>query len=230
MCKMKTLAIIPARSGSKGIKNKNIVDLNGKPMMAYSIESAIKSKIFDEVMVSTDSQDYADIAARYGAKIPFIRSEMTSSDEATTEAVVKEVLENYRKDNISFDAFCILQPTSPLRTSEDIINAYKIFCEKSEVAVVSVCEVDHSPLISNVLPENHSLNGFIKCNGTRRQNMDTYYRINGALYFAYVDEYLKDSNFYREGSYAYIMDKRRSIDVDDDFDLNICRLLITNKD
>ena len=128
---MKNIAIITARSGSKGLKDKNIKELNGKPLMAYTIEAALESKQFETVMVSTDSEEYAKIARKYGAEVPFLRSEKTSSDEAGSWDVILEVLENYAELGKMYDTVCLLQPTSPLRKVDDIINSYKILEEKN---------------------------------------------------------------------------------------------------
>ena len=179
---MKTIAIIPARSGSKGLPDKNIRDLCGKPLIAYSIEAAISSKMFDTVMVSTDSEKYAGISREYGAEVPFLRSKVTSGDSAGSWDVVREVIENYKKLGKEFDTVMLLQPTSPLRTAEDIVNAFKLKEQNQASAIVSVCEMDHSPLWSNTLPESLSMNGFIKQVDLPRQKLPTYYRINGAVY------------------------------------------------
>ena len=212
---MKNIAMIPARSGSKGLKDKNIRLLNGKPLLAYSIEAAIQSKLFDEIMVSTDSSYYADIAEKYGAKVPFLRSEGNSSDSASSWDTVQEILSFYRNAGEEFDSFCLLQPTSPLRNEEDIINAYDIYKAKEAVAVVSVCEVEHSPLWCGHLGENGSLNGFISERDTiQRQAVRPFYRINGAIYIAGVNEFEKDRFLYREGSYAYVMSREKSVDID----------------
>ena len=120
---MKNLAIIPARSGSKGLKDKNIKMLSGKPLMAYTIEAAIESKMFCKVMVSTDSGNYAEIAREYGAEVPFLRSNELSGDKAGSWEVVLEVLQQYQTVGEIFDTVCLLQPTSPLRDSADIIQA-----------------------------------------------------------------------------------------------------------
>ena len=223
---MKNIAIIPARSGSKGLKDKNIKDLCGRPLLSYSIEAAKGSKVFDEIMVSTDSERYAAIAKEYGASVPFLRSSATSSDTASSWDTVLEVLENYGKTGRAFDNVCLLQPTSPLRTAEDIKQAYALF-QTAETAVISVCEVDHSPLWCNTLPDDLSLDGFIKpSNFKQRQKIDKYYRLNGAVYFVKVSALYESQFLYRQGSYAYVMDKRRSIDIDDEFDFRMAEFLM----
>jgi len=118
---MKNIAIIPARSGSKGLKDKNIKPLLDIPLLAYSIRAAKDSALFDEIMVSTDSDDYAQIAKDYGASVPFLRSAKTSSDTAGSWDVVTEVLSQYQTSGRYFDTICLLQPTSPLRIASDII-------------------------------------------------------------------------------------------------------------
>ena len=121
---MKNIAIIPARSGSKGLPDKNIKELNRRPLIAYSIEAALNSGCFDTVMVSTDSEKYAEISRYYGAEVPFLRSEQTSSDSASSWDTVLEVLDRYESLGKTFDTFCLLQPTSPMRTADDIKSAY----------------------------------------------------------------------------------------------------------
>lgn len=225
--RMGKLAIIPARSGSKGLKDKNIRSFNGKPLMAYSIEAALQSNQFDEVFVSTDSVQYAEIARDYGAHIPFLRSPEQSSDTASSWDVIKEVLECYRKLGITFDTLALLQPTSPLRNSDDITSAFRIMQEKQANAVVSVCEVDHSPLWCNVLPENGSMDRFLPKDlvAKGRQKLETYYRINGAIYLVNVPYLLSSQTIYDHGCFAYKMDKRRSIDIDDLVDFQIAESL-----
>lgn len=221
------LAIISARSGSKGLKNKNIKELCGKPLMAYSIEVALQSGVFDEVMVSTDSEKYADIAKKYGASVPFLRSEKTSGDNASSADMIREVLQMYKERGEEYKSFCLLQPTSPLRTAEDIRNAYNIFEEKAKVAVVSVCEPDHSPLWCGQLGDDESLDGFQQRHAERtRQQLEKYYRLNGAIYMVYVEEYIKDDFLYRKGSFAYVMPRERSIDIDTEMDFRMAEFLM----
>jgi CMP-N,N'-diacetyllegionaminic acid synthase len=225
---MNNIAIIPARSGSKGLIDKNIKVLYGKPLMVYSIEAALESSQFDEVMVSTDSEKYAEIAIKYGAVVPFLRSTEQSFDTASSWDVVKEVLEGYRKLGTTFGTIALLQPTSPLRTSQDIINAFAIMQEKQANAVVSVCEVDHSPLWCNVLPENDSMDQFLPKDLVMkgRQKLDTYYRVNGAIYLINVPYFLSSLTIYEHGCFAYIMDKRHSIDIDDLVDFQIAEAIM----
>ena len=159
---MKNIAVIPARSGSKGLKDKNIKMMQGKPLMAYSIAFALEAGVFDCVHVSTDSWEYARIAEEYGAEASFLRSEELSSDTATTWDAMRFVLREYETRGRGFDTLTVLQPTSPLRIPEDIRNAFGLYKERRAKAVVGVCEVEHSPLWCNVLPEDGCLKGFLR--------------------------------------------------------------------
>lgn len=224
---MSNLAIITARSGSKGIQDKNIKLLNGKPLMAYTIESARKSQFIDEVMVSTDSEVYAAIAKEYGAEVPFLRSRETSTDTASSKDVILEVLSEYNKRGKRYDQFVMLQPTSPLRTEQNIDRAFQLYWEKKADSVVSVCECEHSPLLSNTLPADCNMFGFIESeNNVRRQDLKTYYRLNGAIYISKVSTFLQIQTFYGKNSYAYIMEQCQSIDIDSELDFKIAELFM----
>ena len=225
---MKNLAIIPARSGSKGLKDKNIKLLCGKPLIGYSIDAAKESGLFYEIMVSTDSKHYAEIAVSCGANVPFLRSDEMSTDTAGSWDVVREVLQKYREKGMKFDTVCLLQPTSPLRGGDDIVGGYKVFEDKKADAVTSVCEVDHSPLWTMKLDENKSLKEFrAKSKGNvPRQKLDTYYRLNGALYIRKVGYMEDEIRLLEADEYAYIMDRHRSVDIDTELDFEMAEFLM----
>jgi CMP-N,N'-diacetyllegionaminic acid synthase len=226
------IAIIPARGGSKGLPDKNIRILNGRPLMAHSIIHAQESGIFDEIFLSTDSQEYANIAIQYGANVPFLRSDELASDSASTWDCVSEALEQYSVLGKEFDIIVVLQPTSPLRTAQDIVNAIKKMILTNADSVVSVCEADHSPLWYNILPENKSLKGFVRPEimAKTRQELPTYYRINGAIYAISTFYFLSAQNTIYDGnSFAYVMPKERSIDIDTLFDFSFAEYLLTLK-
>jgi CMP-N-acetylneuraminic acid synthetase len=223
----KILAIIPARGGSKGIKDKNIKPLNGKPLIYYSIHESLESNIIQEVMVNTDSEKIASISKKYGANIPFLRSKELATDEASSVDVIEDTLNYYEQRNISFDYFILLQPTSPLRRREDIIRAFEILEQKNAKSIVSVCEAEHSPLLMNKLDNDLSMKDFLKKeNDKRRQDFDKYYRLNGAIYISEVKNFLETKNFYGEGSYAYIMPNNRSVDIDNEIDLKLAEIIM----
>lgn len=225
---MRSIAIIPARSGSKGLKDKNIRLLAGKPLLAYTVEAALKSKCFDVVMVSTDSKKYARIAEEYGASVPFLRSKETSSDSASPWDVVKEVLDRYEQLGEKFDVFALLQPSSPLRNEKDIQGCFRMMEEKRANAVVSMCELECSIHLVNRLPKSRSMKDFIPAGqyNKRRQDIEPYYRFNGAVYLSKVRTFRKNMNIYANKCYAYIMDRERSYDIDSKFDLKIVESII----
>lgn len=216
---MKNIAIIPARSGSKGVKDKNIRELAGRPLIAWTIEAAINSGCFDTVMVSTDSQKYADIAIKYGAEVPFLRSVENSSDNASTWDAAREVISKYETEGLCFDYVCVLQPTTPLRSAADIKNAFDLLVERNAKSVVSVCKLEHAINICNTLGENQSMEGFFDLNVSgRRQDAGEYYRLNGAIYIQQTEILMSKGTLYGPDSYAYIMDKISSVDIDDEMD------------
>ncbi len=227
---MKNIAIIPARSGSKGLKDKNIKELNEKPLLAYSIEAAKRSKLFEKIMVSTDSEKYAEIAINFGAEVPFLRSTANSGDKAGSWEVVTEVLDKYLEMGQKFDTICLLQPTSPLRTADDIANAYKLLEEKHADAITSVCEVDHSPLWTMTLPENLSLAEFKKKLVDKpRQMLKKYYRLNGAVYIRTITYQNNSSQTINQNEFAIIMPQTHSIDIDTELDFIIANSIFNYK-
>ena len=231
---MRSIAIIPARSGSKGLKDKNIKELCGKPLLAYSIEAAKLSGRFETVMVSTDSEKYAEIARQCGAEVPFLRSAETSNDTASSWDVVREVLSGYEHLGQFFDAFALLQPTTPLRTAEDIKAGFELLHERNAGAVVAVCEAEHSLSLYNTLPDDHSFVGFIRDPSKYARQMNkTCYRLNGALYISKVEHFRTHKYIGDENCYATIMPQERSIDIDNEYDFLLIKCIMsrpTNED
>lgn len=230
---MANIAIIPARSGSKGLKDKNIKEINGKPLIAYAIEEAIKSEKFDVVHVSTDSKVYAEISRKYGADVPFLRSEEMASDTAYSWDVVDEVLRRYKETSgREFKSLTLLQPTSPMRKASDIISAYEIYDKYNANAIYGVCEADHSPLIFHPLEENGDMCHFQETVnlGYRRQGFEKFYRVNGAIYIMRTSYFEEDRrNIFRDKVYAYIMDAQSSIDIDNQLDFDIAEFLMSRR-
>lgn len=221
---MSSIAIIPARSGSKGLPDKNIKLLCGKPLLAYSVEAALLSGMFDTVHVSTDSEKYAEIAKNYGADVPFLRGAETSSDTASSWDAVLEVLNKYAKLGKCFDTLMLLQPTSPLRTSGDISAAFALMREKQAAAVVSVCRGEYH----HQLPPDGSMSGFLadRDYNRRRQDADIFYRVNGAIFLTRTASFQQEQNIYQNSCFAYIMDRKRSVDIDDDLDFCIAEAVL----
>ena len=215
------LAIILARGGSKRLPRKNLLDLCGKPLIAYSIEAALKSKYISKVIVSSDDEEILNIAKEY--KADFIkRPDELASDTATTFDALKHTLENVEK----YDYVVLLQPTSPLRTEKHIDEAIELLEEKSADAIISVCEMEHSPLWSNILDENLDMSNFLRDEvlNKRSQDLPKYYRLNGAIYICKTEELLENKGFFiKENIFAFKMNKENSIDIDEEIDFIIAR-------
>lgn len=210
------LALIPARGGSKGLPGKNIRDLHGKPLIAWSIEAAKQSNYIDRIIVSTDSMDIATIATKYGAEVPFMRPAELATDNSSGMDVCLHALQWFSDKNDNYDLLLILQPTSPLRTISDIDAAIETIGEKQAKAVVSVCETDHHPWWSNELPQDGNMEGFLRPEvlNKNRQELPTYYRLNGAIYLIDTKVLKKTRSFYGPETFAYVMPTERSIDID----------------
>lgn len=222
---MKRIAIIPARSGSKGLKDKNIIDLCGKPLIAYSIEAALESGLFDHVIVSTDSEHYAEIAQHYGAEV-MMRGEALSNDKATTFMVLEDILKNRLLESI--DYFVLLQPTSPLRTSKHITEAIEKFESKIEHFdfLVSMKEAEHAKVLVNPIDDDESLKYFdTDFSNYRRQGYKDY-SPNGAIFIAKPDSYLEQKHFFGAKALSYIMSAEDSVDIDGALDLVVANAIM----
>jgi len=228
MYKDKTfLAIIPARGGSKRVPRKNVLELCGKPLIAYSIEAGIESKFIDKVLVSSDDNEILEISEKFGANT-IKRPKELSSDTATTFDTVKHTIDNFEK----YDYVVLLQPTSPLRTEKHIDKAIELLEEKNADAVISICDVDHSPLWLNTLPEDKNMNNFLRDDvlNKRSQDLERYYRLNGAIYICKTEKLLVNKSFFlKENIFGYIMDRKSSIDIDEEIDFIIAKSLMERK-
>jgi CMP-N,N'-diacetyllegionaminic acid synthase len=221
----KVMALIPARGGSKRLPRKNILPLAGKPLIGWSLEAASKSQYIDQVVVSTDDNEIVDVCHAMGFPVPELRPDFLASDTAKTEDVLLHALERYGEDA---EIIVLLQPTSPLRTSEHIDEALELFVEKRANSVVSVTPCEHSPMWSNTLPADLSLDSFIKPEALQRsQDLGKFYRLNGALY-VFDSRNLEKLGCisYSESGYAYIMNNESSIDIDTKFDFSMAENII----
>lgn len=226
---MRRIAIIPARSGSKGLKDKNIIDLCGKPLIAYSIEAALETGLFDHVIVSTDSEHYANIAQHYGAEV-MMREEALSNDKATTFMVLEDILKN--RLQVSIDYFVLLQPTSPLRTSKHITEAIEKFESKIEHFdfLVSMKEAEHAKVLVNPIDDDESLKYFdTDFSNYRRQGYKDY-SPNGAIFIAKPDSYLEQKHFFGAKALSYIMSAEDSVDIDGALDLVVAKEIISYRE
>ena len=218
------LAIIPARGGSKRLPRKNVLDLCSKPLIAYTIEAALKSKYIDKVIVSSDDDEILNISLNFGAET-IKRPVELASDTATTFDAIKHTIDNFEK----YDYIVLLQPTSPLRNEKHIDEAIELLEEKQADGIVSVCEMDHSPLWSNTLPEDGNMRGFLREEilNKRSQDLEKYYRLNGAVYICKTDKLLENKSFFlKDNIFAYIMDRKSSIDIDEEIDFLFAQRVI----
>ena len=218
------LAIIPARGGSKRLPRKNILNLCGKPLIAWSIEAALKSKYISKVVASSDDEEILNISNIFGADI-IKRPDELASDTATTFDAIKHTIDNFKK----YDYIVLLQPTSPLRNEKHIDEAIELLEEKQADAIVSVCEMDHSPLWSNTLPKDGNMNNFLRDEvlNKRSQDLEKYYRVNGAVYICKTDKLLENKSFFlKDNIFAYIMDRKSSIDIDEEIDFLFAQRVI----
>lgn len=225
---LKKIAIIPARSGSKGLPNKNILMLLDKPLIAYTIEAAIKSNEFQRVIVSTDSLEYKEISEKYGAEV-ILRDDYLANDKATSFMVIEDVLKKIKIENL--DYFMLLQPTSPFRDEKHITDSIKEF-EKEYINLdflVSMTESSKSAdLIKRIGSDKTLKNYDLDYSNYRRQDGKEYYP-NGAIFIGKVDKYLEKKHFFGEKTLAYFMNKEDSIDIDDRLDFEIAITIATKK-
>ncbi|MDD2236880.1 MAG: acylneuraminate cytidylyltransferase family protein [Kiritimatiellae bacterium] len=223
---MSILGLITARGGSKGIPRKNIVDLGGKPLIAWTIEAAQQSQSIDRVLVSTDDEEIADVARSSGAEVPFMRPEKLARDGSAHIPVIQHALQWIKQDEGALPDFvCLLQPTSPFRTSAHIDAAVQLLHEKKADAVVSVCEAKTHPFLTRKLDENGLLQPFmsIPSGYLRRQDFPPAYEINGAIYLCRSRIVTEQGTLLPEKTGAFVMDEKASLDIDTPDDLERAR-------
>lgn len=220
----KCLAIITARGGSKRIPKKNIKEFCGKPMIAYSIEAALASGIFDEVMVSTDSEEIAEVAREYGAKVPFMRSEHTASDFATTAQVLLEVVEEYQKRGVSFEYMSCIYPTAPFITSEKLKKAYELISISEVVEVMPVVPFSYPPQRGYILKDQVLEMKWKENLNARSQDLEPLYHDCGQFYFYNVKKFVDKNGQITEGIAPIILDELEVQDIDNETDWKLAEL------
>ena len=227
----KIVAIIPARGGSKRIPGKNIKKLSGKPLIAWSIKAGLESKYVDDVIVSTDDLEIAKISVKYGADVPFIRPDSLSTDFAKSVNVLQHAIDFLNKSGSNYDYLVLLQPTSPLRNAKHIDEAMALLAKKNADAVIGVCKVHDNPLWSNIIPEDLSISSFLNSDviGKRSQDVDDYYKVNGAIYICNIDRFIREKTlFIREKIFAYKMTREDSIDIDNNIDFELAKIYLSS--
>lgn len=227
--KKRILALIPARGGSKGIPHKNIIDLCGKPLIFYSIEAGNKSKFIDSVVVTTDDEQIAAISRSFGAEVPFLRPSELASDTSKTMDAIIHAIKTLKDLGQVFETLVLLQPTSPLRTSDDIDQAIEKYMNNGCVPLVSVSPVNDHPLLIRSI-ENDRLKPLLNASSTcRRQDMPNFYRVNGAIYINEISKINEDTSF-NDNPLPYIMDGSHSVDIDEPSDLIIAEYFMKHTD
>jgi len=229
MSDIKVLAVIAARGGSKGLPQKNILPVVDKPLIAYSIEAALKSSLLDRTIVSTDDDEIAEVAKRFGAEIPFLRPSQLAEDDSLAQPVIAHAAQ-WLEEHEGYlpDYLMLLQPTSPLRTANDIDNAITIALENDADGVVGLCHTKHHPYWTKQVAEDGQISNFVPLDQAydRRQTLPPAYAVNGAMYLVKRQVLLEQETFYTDKTYAYIMPVERSLDVDTTWDLHIAELIL----
>lgn len=221
---MSSIAIITARGGSKRIPKKNIKEFCGKPVIAYSIEAALLSGIFDEIMVSTDSEEIADVARTYGARVPFMRSKKTASDFATTRDVLMEVLSEYEKREKFFDDMTCLYPTAPFVTAQKLRDAIKLLKETNSSLLIPVVRFPYPPQRAYVIREGRLSLKWEEYRYTRSQDLETFYHEAGQFYCYNVKDYLEARGEIKDNIIPFILPESEVQDIDTEEDWKMAEL------
>lgn len=221
---MKPIAIITARGGSKRIPKKNIKDFLGKPIIAYSIEAALNSGIFDEVMVSTDSVEIAEIAKKYGASVPFMRSEATSNDYADTSDVLLEVLSRYKDLGKEYKEFCCIYPTAPFITAEKLAESYKLLEDENVFNVVPMVAFSFPPQRGLVVRDGHTQPIDPVGVEKRSQDLEEVLHDSGQFYWCKTEEFCKNGNLLYNNTKPYIVSELEVQDIDNQSDWDLAEI------
>lgn len=211
---MKNIAIITARGGSKRIPKKNIKEFMGKPMIAYAIEAAIESKIFDEVMVSTDCIEIAEISKKYGAKIPFFRSEKTSNDFATTYDVLEEVINDYKKIGKEFKNVCCIYPCVPFLKPKSLIEAYDKMQQENANAIIPICKYPVPIEWAMKIEDDYLIPNDREAQKIRSQDLVPKYFDVGMFYFIETQTLMKEKTLVPPKTLGYIIEENECQDID----------------
>ena len=226
---LRILAIVPARGGSKGIKDKNIKEIDGRPLIEYTIEAAKRCEYIDEIVVSTDSEKIAKVAKKAGAKVPFLRPDELASDTARTIDVVLFTIEQLKLIGQEYDIVVLLQPPSPLRDEDDICGAIEKYVSCNMKSLVSVSEVSESPILMRQIVDETHMEKLLNINSTiRRQDMAKYYMVNGSIYINKIEELNSDTSL-NDNVIPYVMDRSHAVDIDDYVDIEVMKYYVNNR-
>jgi N-acylneuraminate cytidylyltransferase/CMP-N,N'-diacetyllegionaminic acid synthase len=228
----KVLGLITARGGSKGIPGKNITLLGDKPLIAWTIESALNASVIDKLVVSTDSKQIADVSKDWGAEVPFVRPlELSGDNSPHIDVLIHAVM--WLRENADYfpDYVMLLQPTSPFRTTDDIEKSARLAFESDADCIISVQESLSHPYTMTQITDNNMFSGFLMSAHQRdeyqnRQTRPQFYSLNGAIYLIKVDVLLETNTIYPDFTMTYMMPEERSLDIDTAWDLNIANLVM----
>ncbi len=221
---MKTLAMITARGGSKRIPRKNIKDFNGKPIIAYSIEAALTSGVFDEVMVSTDDEEIAEIAKKFGAKVPFFRSEKTSNDFATTVDVIEEVLNTYKERGEEFDIFCCIYPTAPFITAERLKEAVTTLSNSDADSLIPVVRFSYPPQRAMEIHDGKLVFRQPENLAKRSQDLEPHFHDAGQFYVVRSESFFKNHGIMVGDILPMELSELEVQDIDNEVDWQLAEL------
>ncbi len=221
---MEKVAIITARGGSKRIPRKNIQEFCGKPILAYSIEAAVESGIFDTVMVSTDDEEIAEIAEKYGAEVPFFRSEKTAGDYATTNDVLLEVLEEYERRGRHFEAACCIYPTAPFVTAEKLKNAMEQLLSSDADTLIPVVAFSYPPQRAMIVKEGRLVFEYPQYLDSRSQDLEPHYHDAGQFYVFRTESFRKNRRLMVGNILPFVLPEMEVQDIDSRTDWEIAQI------
>ncbi|NQW22648.1 MAG: acylneuraminate cytidylyltransferase family protein [SAR202 cluster bacterium] len=229
---MDVLALITARGGSKGLPRKNVLPLAGKPVIAWTISAALQSPSLSRVVVSTDDEEIAQVSRDWGAEVPFMRSsELAQDDSPHMSVIIHAIRWLEAHQEVRPEYVMLLQPTSPLRTAEDIEAATQLAHEKLADSVVSVCLTHHHPYLTKKIAKDGTMADFMSNTESdlRRQVLPPAYILNGAIYLARREVLLNEQTFHPARTFPYVMPPERSLQIDDPWDLHLVNLILENQ-
>lgn len=226
----RTLGIIPARAGSKGVSNKNIRPLNGRPLIAYTISAAVGAGL-SRLILSTDSEQIAAVGRPLGAEVPFLRPAELANDTAKSAAVVTHLLETLRtNEGAEYDTVVLLQPTSPMRTTQDILAALELYHHNAPCSVVSLSKVDEPHPYKMKTIRDGLVHPFVEGTDSSvpRQQLPEVFTPNGALYIVGADHILRTGSFFHERTIPYVMPAERSVNINSITDMYLAEYMMTH--
>lgn len=229
--KYKVVCVIPARGGSKGVPRKNIKQLAGKPLIAYTIEQALESQYIDRVIVSTEDMEIAEISKEYGAEVPFMRPDALSGDQvATVDVLIHAISWLEKEDKFNFDILVLLHTTTPLRAVEDIDACIEMLNDTKADNIFSVTEAHRNPYFNMVeITTNGKVQLSKEGSFSSRQSAPKVYDMNSSIYIWWKDVLKREMKIFLDNSKIYIMSKERSIDIDNELDFKMCQMLLPER-